>query len=145
MPGIPRTIEDLIDDMQQYIGMLEVDEPRSEPNLARDLPFVIRQFVPAGIGTVLNLTAIGHDIGGRAAEDLLHIAREALSNAARHGRPSKIAVDVRRSKDEISLTIQDDGIGFDPATVRAGLGTTVMRTRTEGHASASAYPTCMAC
>ncbi len=125
-------INRLISDIRQYISMLEAETPVAEPELARDLPFIIRQIVPAGIHTVLNVTAPAlQELGAREVEDLLFIAREALSNAIRHGAPTKIAVDLRQTALETALTIQDNGVGFDPATVRAGLGTTTMRTRTE--------------
>lgn len=125
-------INRLIGDIRQYIAMLEAETPVAEPDLARDLPFIIRQIVPGGIDTVLNVTAPAlQELGAREVEDLLFIAREALSNAIRHGSPTKIAVDLRQNAWETALTIQDNGTGFDPASVRAGLGTTTMRTRTE--------------
>ena len=43
--------------------------------------------------------------------------REALSNAIRHGQPSKLAVDLRQTRNETTLTVQDNGIGFDPSGV----------------------------
>lgn len=49
----------------------------------------------------------------------------------RHGAPSKIAVDLRQSNDATVLTIQDNGVGFDQATVRKGLGSVTMRTRAD--------------
>jgi signal transduction histidine kinase len=125
-------INRLISDIRQYIAMLEAETPAAEPDLARDLPFIIRQLVPAGVDTVINITAPAlQELGAREVEDLLFIAREALSNAIRHGSPTKIAVDLRQTPGETALTIQDNGAGFDPASVRSGLGTTTMRTRAE--------------
>jgi signal transduction histidine kinase len=62
------------------------------------------------------------DTLGRAATDqLLHIAREALSNVARHSAASRAAVSLRRQVDEAVLTVTDNGRGFDPtATVEGG-------------------------
>ncbi len=129
--GVDR-INGLIAEIREYITMLEAEAPSSQPELARDLAFVIRQLVPAGIDTVVNITAAAlQEISSREAEDLLYVAREALSNAIRHGRASKIAVDLRQTPDETALTVQDNGVGFDQANARTGLGTITMRTRAE--------------
>ncbi|HMS59012.1 MAG TPA: GAF domain-containing protein [Tepidiformaceae bacterium] len=127
-----RRINELIGDIRQYITMLEAEAPPSNPDIARDVPFVIRQLVPPGIDTVVNITAAAlQELSARDAEDLLYIAREALSNAVRHASPNKIAVDLRQDRDQTALTVQDNGAGFDPANIRHGLGTITMRTRAE--------------
>jgi signal transduction histidine kinase len=48
------------------------------------------------------------------AHDLLMIAREAVCNAALHGRPSHIDVGMEYTARELVLTVSDDGCGFDP-------------------------------
>jgi signal transduction histidine kinase len=122
----------VIRDMRSYIEMLEATQPATQPELSRDLAFAVRQIVPDGIDTVMNIAAAAlQEIRAREAEDLLYIAREALSNAVRHGHASKIGVDLRQTATETSLTIQDNGTGFNPDAVRAGLGTVTMRTRAE--------------
>lgn len=125
-------INDIIADIRGYISTLEAPTPATSPELKRDLPFVVRQLVPEGIDTVVNVTAAAvQDISARQAEDLIYITREALSNAVRHGEPTKIAVDLRQDSSSLTLTIQDNGKGFDAASVRTGLGTITMRTRAE--------------
>jgi signal transduction histidine kinase len=129
--GVAR-INELIGDIRQYITMLEAETPASQPELTRDLAFVIRQLVPSGVDTVVNITAAAlQELTARDAEDLLYIAREALSNSVRHGAVSKVAIDLRQNVNETSLTIQDNGVGFDQANARTGLGTITMRTRAE--------------
>ncbi len=131
LDGVVR-INQIIGDIRAYITMLEAEAPASNPELARDLAFAIRQLVPSGIDTVVNITAAAlQELGARECEDLLYIAREALSNAVRHGIASKIAVDVRQTMEETALTVQDNGVGFDQANARVGLGTITMRTRAE--------------
>ena len=125
-------INDLISDIRGYISTLEAESPLAQPELSRDIAFVIRQLVPPGTDTVVNITAAAlQELTARDSEDLLYIAREALSNAIRHGLPTKVAVDLRQSAEATSLTIQDNGVGFDQANVRSGLGTVTMRTRAE--------------
>ena len=49
-----------------------------------------------------------------AAEgELLRIGQEAITNAARHARASRIQVDLRQDADRVRLRVSDDGRGFD--------------------------------
>ena len=132
MASVVTRLNELIGDIRGYITMLEAATTSAEPELTRDLAFIIRQIVPPSIATVVNISAAALQMFSlRETEDLLYIAREALSNAMRHGAPSKIAVDLRQSADATVLTIQDNGVGFDQATVRKGLGSVTMRTRAD--------------
>jgi signal transduction histidine kinase len=55
-----------------------------------------------------------------AAEHLLGVLREALSNAARHAAASTVDVEVRAT-DALSLTVTDNGTGIEPGGRRSGL------------------------
>ena len=132
LSSVVTRLNELIGDIRGYITMLEAATTSAEPELTRDLAFIIRQIVPPSIATVVNISAAALQLFTlRETEDLLYVAREALSNAMRHGAPSKIAVDLRQSNDATVLTIQDNGVGFDQATVRKGLGSVTMRTRAD--------------
>jgi signal transduction histidine kinase len=48
---------------------------------------------------------------------LLHMVREALSNAARHAKARVATVRLDADEGTITVTVADDGIGFDPAAV----------------------------
>jgi PAS domain S-box-containing protein len=57
------------------------------------------------------------------AAQLLQIAREAMTNALRHGRATRISVSLQGRGNRLELEVGDDGTGFDPATVSGtGLG-----------------------
>lgn len=123
-------LNELIADIRGYITMLEAAAPPDQPELTRDLAFVIRQLVPPTTHSVVNISAAAlQELTMRENEDLLYIAREALSNAVRHGAPTKVAVDLRQSPSHTILTVQDNGVGFDPAITRRGLGSVTMQTR----------------
>lgn len=64
---------------------------------------------------------------------ILRVVQEALGNAVRHGRPQTIDVTVAAVADRITITIRDDGAGFDPGQVteRRGMGLQMMRERVE--------------
>jgi signal transduction histidine kinase len=56
------------------------------------------------------------------------VVQEALNNCAQHAQASAVQVSVRHHSGQISLTVQDDGSGFDPQRVR-GLGLLGMEER----------------
>lgn len=49
------------------------------------------------------------------------ILQEALTNCARHARPTRIRISVRHEENTIDLVVADDGVGFDPRHTR-GMG-----------------------
>ena len=63
----------------------------------------------------------------------LQIAREAASNALRHGGASLVTVRMHKGDNAVGLLIQDNGKGFNPAETReGGHGLLNMRARAEG-------------
>ena len=73
------------------------------------------------------------DVTPHARAELVQIAREALSNSARHARASVAGIVLRQGGDDLLLELTDDGIGFDAsADVPAGHhGLANMRDRAE--------------
>ena len=60
-------------------------------------------------------------ISGVAQVALLRICREAITNAGKHGKPSRIVLSVRQLDESVEMEVTDDGAGFDPtAPVRPG-------------------------
>jgi signal transduction histidine kinase len=57
------------------------------------------------------------------------LVQEALTNVAKHARADSVRVAIGRSDEEVSIEVQDDGSGFDPATKTAGFGLAGMRER----------------
>nr|MDT0656652.1 GAF domain-containing sensor histidine kinase [Micromonospora sp. DSM 115978] len=53
--------------------------------------------------------------------DLLAVLREALSNAIRHARATRVRVTVRVADRRLTVVVADDGAGTDPAAARGGL------------------------
>jgi signal transduction histidine kinase len=56
-----------------------------------------------------------------AAEHLVAVLREALSNAARHAQASKVDVEVGVDGTHVALTVIDDGVGIPAGGRRSGL------------------------
>ena len=74
----------------------------------------------------------GADIASHAREHLSRIAREAIANAARHGRARNVVVSLRHAERGVALRVIDDGCGIakvDGEFVAEGFGLTSMRER----------------
>jgi len=53
---------------------------------------------------------------------LYRICQEALSNAVRHGKASRVTIELFCDETKIAATITDNGVGFDARNVRRGQG-----------------------
>jgi NarL family two-component system sensor histidine kinase LiaS len=62
---------------------------------------------------------------------LFRIAQEALSNVARHSEARSAELSLVYDADAVTLTISDDGRGFDTGSPQSGLGLRSMRERAE--------------
>ena len=64
---------------------------------------------------------------------LYRIAQEALCNALRHGHPQKITLRLMRDNKRLSLSVRDDGSGFDPRKLLngSGMGLHIMKYRAQ--------------
>jgi signal transduction histidine kinase len=73
------------------------------------------------------------DLAPGLEEELYGIAQEALNNALKHARASKIVLSVRMVDKSVILEVADDGQGFDLAEVqvKGGLGLISMQERAE--------------
>jgi signal transduction histidine kinase len=63
---------------------------------------------------------------------LYRIAQEALNNIAKHARASHVEIILERRADQVSLIVEDDGVGFDMADMdgeRRGFGLLGMQER----------------
>jgi signal transduction histidine kinase len=70
--------------------------------------------------------ATGPELDRPTRDALVHIAREAVTNAVKHARPSAIEV-VLEHTGQWRLTVRDDGSGFDETPTNPGFGLLSMR------------------
>jgi signal transduction histidine kinase len=59
------------------------------------------------------LSSLGDDI----KVVLYQAVRELLANIIKHANASKVGVCITNSGDELKVTVEDDGVGFDPARI----------------------------
>jgi signal transduction histidine kinase len=68
-------------------------------------------------------------LGVDVRRDLLLIFKEAVNNAARHSRCSRVQIDMRVEGSRLRLDVIDDGVGYDAAVERDGQGVPSMQRR----------------
>lgn len=67
----------------------------------------------------------------RLASDLavFRVAQEAMTNAAKHASPTTVRLSLRLDDQGVTLSVADDGCGFDPDEATSGLGLLGLRER----------------
>ena len=64
------------------------------------------------------------------ATHLYRIAQEAITNAIKHGRAQQIEIRLSPAPEQITLTVSDDGVGFEAAARQPkGMGLRIMNHR----------------
>jgi signal transduction histidine kinase len=62
---------------------------------------------------------------------VFRVVQEALNNCVKHAQASEVRVMIHRDGDGLSISVQDNGVGFDPARNK-GLGLLGMMERVNG-------------
>jgi signal transduction histidine kinase len=135
---VSSVVDDLdatIKDIRTAIFALQARDGKERHGLRAKLMEVLEQMTgPLELSSSVQLdgrldSEVPHDIG----EDMLHALREALSNAARHGKATEVEVTVAVG-DELRLLVRDNGIGIGETGHRSGLDNIAQRARQHGGA-----------
>lgn len=114
---VDRAIESLnltIRDIRHFIFGLR-PELVEEADLAASIAALADEFrLNTLIDVELDVASAPVDVPAEARIQLLQIAREALSNIARHAKASRASVAITVEGETLSLVVADDGRGFDP-------------------------------
>ncbi|AWG21879.1 hypothetical protein FFWV33_10235 [Flavobacterium faecale] len=73
----------------------------------------------------------GSNITNHQAINLFRMSQELINNTLKHGKAQNIRITLSEFEEFISLFYYDDGIGFDAATVKLGLGISNIKERVE--------------
>jgi signal transduction histidine kinase len=84
-------------------------------------------------GTNAQLTVLGDRIPllREVQAELLRIAQESITNVMKHALAQSVHVTLAFGEDAVSLSVADDGVGFDPDARHDGFGLLGMRERAE--------------
>ncbi len=67
----------------------------------------------------------------RTGEEILKLVTEAVSNALRHSQAEEVVIQASRDGEGFTLSVKDDGFGFELDEVRRGMGLINMRERVQ--------------
>jgi signal transduction histidine kinase len=91
---------------------------------------VARQGIGA-LAIAFKVTGTTRPLADAAENALLRTAQEGLSNVTRHARAKNCVLRLVYGADGVSLSIRDDGTGFDPDSAYQGMGLAGMRARAD--------------
>jgi signal transduction histidine kinase len=84
----------------------------------------------SGLKVKMVADEIAEDLPDSHRTCLYRVVQEALNNCAKHSQATQVRVVVHRDRDGLSVTVQDDGIGFEPSRDK-GMGLLGMEERVE--------------
>jgi signal transduction histidine kinase len=125
-------LNDVIRDIRNYILDLRPQRFQGR-DLGQGLEEIARELRANSLLNI-DVSTDGVDLRSLSAEqtvDLLHIAQEAITNAAKHARATHVSVALHESAGELVLSISDNGQGFEMAQAqnKGGHGLRNMRER----------------
>jgi signal transduction histidine kinase len=127
--GAVAELDRVIRDLRNYIfglrpGIL------ADRELDKALRALVDEFQSrTGVVTIIELDeAVASELGTMAA-DVVQLTREALSNVGRHAHAATCRVSLIQRDATAVLEVDDDGTGFDPASVHRGEGLTNLEQR----------------
>lgn len=140
--------EGLVDAVRKELTglILELRPPAAD---GRDFAETLREYAVEWAGqTGMDVDVRVHGNGepplpSATALALYRVAQEALANVARHSAARSVEVSLRYGADAVTLTIADDGCGFDVGQRYDGMGLHSMRERAEsldGHFTVESEP-----
>jgi signal transduction histidine kinase len=132
---VTETLNSAIRDIRTYILDLRPRQFEGD-NLVNGLRQLISEFKANTLLSVEFTAEAEADqaLSPQARLAFFHIAQEALSNAAKHSRASRIEVNLSLANHSVHLTLRDNGQGFNPQQTdrRVGHGLRNMQDRSRG-------------
>ncbi len=129
-----------IEDTEQEIGNLRAMISDLRPSMLDDfgllpaLEALLQRRRRDGLTIVGELELPDPELGGESLAPELEttiyrLIQEALTNVERHAQAQSVRVAVAAGDDEVTVEVQDDGVGFDVGARASGFGVTGMRER----------------
>ncbi len=127
--GVQESYEDVRELLLNFRTRLQ------DSNLESEMRNVVSKFQrQTGVHASIEILGDGAQLAPEQQLQILFILQEALSNVRKHAQASEVQIRVENHRD-FSMTVQDDGSGFDPVTVaqkgEGHVGLRIMRERAE--------------
>jgi signal transduction histidine kinase len=136
LSSIAETADEAYRDVREAIlGLRET--VREDDGLEGSLREYLRKYSrQTGIATHLECEGdTRRALSPRSEVQLLRVVQEALTNTRKHSAARRATVRIQAEHDATTVTIEDDGLGFDPttlsSTMEGGFGMASMRERVE--------------
>jgi signal transduction histidine kinase len=131
-PAVARRIAQAVNDLDDTIKVIRStifalhaheSEDDEAPGVRAQVMEICEQAARTlGFSPAVRFTGpVDHLVGAQAAEHLLAVLREALSNVVRHAHASSVEVDLSADGTAVGLTVTDNGVGVPPGGRRSGL------------------------
>src|SRR5439155_26551701 len=108
-------VSEQVHDLSLNLRPLMLDDLGLEPALRW---YTSSQAALAGLDAQFRADALGRRMDPIIETECFRVGQEALTNVVRHAQASELFVDLRRVDGELHLSVRDDGIGFDVASIR---------------------------
>ncbi len=134
---VVRAVDELdqtIKEIRTTIFGLQASAGADDPSLRARIIAVVEQSLQA-LGFVPSVRFDGlvdTTVPDRISDQLVAVLREALSNAARHARATRVEVLLAVNRDEVTLVVDDDGVGITDTGRRSGLRNMEVRAKASG-------------
>ena len=134
---LSKAVTDIDDTIRQIRSTIFELGPAGDERSARVAIYTLVRELDYVLGFEAQLRFVGPVdtvVSDRLAEDLCHVAREALTNVARHAEATEAVVTVAVDNGRCTLTVVDDGVGLCrsmSADREGGLGLPNLRERAE--------------
>ncbi|GET41700.1 sensor histidine kinase [Microseira wollei] len=120
--------ETAIKEVRQSVSALRVDAPEEKP-LAAEIASLVedcRQATGISISTRINL---GATLPSPVVKTLYRLVQEALTNICKHAQATEVQIQLDATPEQVSLTVEDNGRGFNCDSKTTGFGLQGMRER----------------
>jgi len=107
-----------LDEARRSVAELREGATAGKP-LAQAIAALAREFTAESGIRVTFATRGSCRLNAAAETELFSIAQQALTNVGQHADAKKVSVTLACTKNAATLTIEDDGVGFDPRRVPA--------------------------
>ncbi|MFI5550614.1 sensor histidine kinase [Streptomyces sp. NPDC051738] len=110
-------------ELRATLEVLRTDEPTGTPAL------LVERARAAGLAVELTVTGEERPLAATVDRATYRIVQEALTNAARHAGPAKVAVQLTYGEGDLMIRVEDDGTADPSSPPTPGIGLTGMRER----------------
>jgi signal transduction histidine kinase len=124
-PGIKSRIGNMLQSLNEIVKTIRRISSELRPSILDDLGLVpamewhLKEFENrSGIRSTLHTDTITHNLNNAAKTALFRILQESLTNVAKHSQATEIVIRLEENADDVKLTIEDNGAGFEPENIK---------------------------